>query len=52
MSTNKLYQSVPLGSEDIRLVTLRPGRRKDFIACELERQFLPRERGQLEVKGV
>lgn len=43
-----LYQLVPLGSEDIRLVTLLPGRRKDFIACELERKFLPRERGHSE----
>ena len=48
MSSNELYQSVPLGSEDIRLVTLLPGRRKDFIACELERKFLPRERGHSE----
>jgi Heterokaryon incompatibility protein (HET) len=48
MSSNELYQAVPLGSEDIRLVTLLPGRRKDFIACELERKFLPRERGHSE----
>lgn len=48
MSSSKLYQSVPLGSEDIRLVTLLPGRRKDFIACSLERKFLPRERGHGE----
>lgn len=48
MSTSKLYQSVPLGPEDIRLVSLRPGRRKDFIACELERKLLPRERGHSE----
>ena len=48
MSTSKLYQSIPLGPEDIRLVTLRPGRRKDFIACELERRLLPREKGHSE----
>lgn len=48
MSSRELYQSVPLGSEDIRLVTILPGRRKDFIACELERKFLPRERGHGE----
>jgi hypothetical protein len=49
MSTNALYQSIPLGSNDIRLVTLLPGRRKDFIACELERKFLPRERSCSEI---
>src|SRR2546423_9245955 len=48
MSSSELYQSVPLGSEDIRLATILPGRRKDFIACELERKFLPRERGHGE----